>query len=239
LSETAARENTCCPTCRVKSSCIIAVSTGNGGNRPPRGFAVHEYQRGQVVFYEGTPALAVYCLICGGIKLQKAGSGREQHVIRILSAGDIMGYRPVLADEPYAATAVAFETTAICTIPRADFIDLMRRSPELSLELLRRLSRELRISEDQMLSQAHETVLQRTARVLQFLLVQSGGRKGDDERIGIPLRRMEIAQMVGTSPETLSRTLRKMGDRGIIKVTRGGIEVQNTEALKAFFRQRR
>lgn len=191
---------------------------------------VYEYDRGQTLFYEGHRASLVYSIYSGRVRLFKIGRKDEETTIRLLGPGDIVGYRAMLANEPYAATAEAVEASTVCAISQETIFSLLRQSPELAFEMLARLARELRTSEDQLISLLQESVKQRTARLLLWLSKKSGSSGSDS--IDIPLRRKELAQMVGATPETLSRTLRQFADRGLIELTRSKILIRNALPLQ-------
>ncbi len=193
---------------------------------------VHEYKRGQAIFYEGNPAFAVYCVYSGRVKLYKVGKQGGEQIIRLMGPGDVMGYRSMLAHEPHLATAEAIERTIVCTISKSTFLDLVRRASDLSLSLLVKLAQQLRTSEEQILGLTQESVRQRTARLLLFLLEGDGKKSRKGTHINVPLLRREMAQMIGTTPETLSRSLRYFVRCGIVRLTRSNIFVTNRSALQ-------
>lgn len=197
----------------------------------------HEYQRGQIIFYEGTPPLAIYCIHSGIVKLYKAGKDGTHIMIRILGPGEVMGYRAFIANETYAATAEAVDNTTVCTITRDTIDDLLQSDTKLTLRFLSQLATELRVSEDQMVSRLQDTVRQRTARFLLWLRESVGNRSREKDKIDVPLLREEMAQMVGTTPETFSRTLRSLSKDRIIGYDRRSISILKPRALKAIARE--
>ncbi len=143
-----------------------------------------------------------------------------------------MGYRALFANEPYAATAEAVETTTTCGIPKTTLFALLEKSPQLSFQILKKLSKELRTSEEKMLSLVQESVKQRTARLLLSFWEKSGGNLRIEAQIRVPLLRKEMSQIIGTTPETFSRTLHHFAQRGIVRLTRSEIFLTNLEALQ-------
>jgi CRP-like cAMP-binding protein len=192
----------------------------------------HEYLRGQVIFYEGNPSLAVYCISSGAVKLYKNGRGDTKVAIRLLGAGETLGFRAVIANEPYAATAEAVEKTSVCAIPREIFDEVIRNDTETAFRLIEKLAAELRISEDEFVSRIQLSAEQRVARFLLWTLENLNTPSKDPNRIALPLLRAEIAQLVGTTPETLSRVLGNLSGRKILKVERKSIMVTNPRALR-------
>lgn len=222
-----------CQLCKIRSSAVFNSMNEREVERLNENKTTHEYRRGQVIFYEGNPALAIYCVHSGMVKLFKTGYSGEEFVIRLLGPGEIIGFRALLADEPFAATAQAVSDTQVCIISKESFLGVLNSSMELSSKIMARLAVDLRISEEQFLSRAQETVKQRTARMLLHLLETSDGLSADNSRISVPLLRSEMAQVVGTTPETLSRTLRSLAQKGILKLTRSDISVTDVAKLRS------
>jgi len=222
-----------CQLCKIRSSSIFSSINEQDVKKLNNCKTTHEYKRGQVIFYEGNPSLAVYCVHSGIVKLFKTGYSGEEFVIRLLGPGEIIGFRALLADEHFAASAQAVSDTQICIISKEDFLDVLNSSTELSFNVMAKLAVDLRIAEEQFLSRAQETVKQRTARMLIQLLETSNELSESDSRISVPILRSEMAQVVGTTPETLSRTLRGLAQKGIIKLTRSDISVTEADKLRS------
>jgi CRP/FNR family transcriptional regulator len=221
-----------CKTCNLKENNLFSVLNVDQLQRLDQIKSVREYQKGDVIFYENTPSFAMYCICTGWVKLYKVGSRAERHVIRLLGPGDTIGHNALLANEPYSTTAEVIETSFICTMPKDPFTGMLMESPQLSLNVMGKLAQELRSSEEQILILSQKSVQQRTAQML--LLLRKKSRNKDDKcvELRIPLRRNEMAQMIGTTPESLSRTLRQLAKRGILRVTRMDLCILDAEALK-------
>ena len=221
-----------CTACAARTRGLFSSLAGAQLLKLDRSKIAHEYSRGQIVFYEGNPPLAVYCISAGVIKLYKSGRGEKKIAIRLLGPGETLGFRAVIANEPYAATAEAVEKTTVCAIPQEVFADVIRTDMETASRLIGKLAAELRISEDEFVSRIELSVAQRVARFLLWTLETLQNPSKDSNRITLPLLREEIAQMVGTTPETLSRVFRDLSDRKILKLDRKTIVVANPRALR-------
>lgn len=192
----------------------------------------HAYAPGKPVFYEGNPAFAVYCIQQGTAKLWRGGSNGDEHVIRTRGKGDLVGARAVLAGGNYPVTAEPLEALIACTIPAEVFIELVRENQELAHRLLRKLAVETIETEVVILSRLMDHVRQRTARLL---LKQVGTRlrlAPGPTQIRLPWRRETMANLVGTTPETLSRTLHAFVAEGIIEVERQEVRIVDMRALE-------
>ena len=188
---------------------------------------------GKLLFREGEDASAVYCLKSGMVKLYKTGAQGEPCIIRLLGRGRLIGYRAVVAGEPFAASAEVVTEARACVIPRSLFLELLDHSKDATKRLLRHTAWELRVSEEQLLSIAQQTVRERTVRLLALFLAECAPVPARNVPIELPLRRSEFAQMVGTTPETLSRVLHRLADAGLLKLTRREILVRDPLRLQA------
>jgi CRP-like cAMP-binding protein len=209
--------------CRLSSEALSALEREKN---------VRVYDRGRAVYREGDPPFAVYCIRSGQVKLSRIGGRAEQQVIRLAGPGETIGYGAVLENRPYAETAEVVSPTVACAVSRQTLVRLLRESPDLAFALMAKLARELRFAEQQILSMSQESVRQRTANVLLMLSEGSGGAP----RIQTPIRRKEMAQMIGTTPETLSRVLKSFSERGVVSRTRIEIRIQDPVALRKLAR---
>jgi CRP/FNR family transcriptional regulator, polysaccharide utilization system transcription regulator len=198
---------------------------------------VLRYQPGQLIFAEGNPAFIVYHVYSGYVKLSKTGRNGEKLVIRLRGPGDIFGHRAILAGEPYTADALALEETSVCGIQRELFLEAIKQSSDFALRVMAKLGNDLRASEEQTMSITHENVRQRIARLLLFLIEHKEESRLNHLVIPNSLSRAEMAQMIGTTPETLSRMLRQFTDHGVIKTTRSEIHINNIQSLKRIIRE--
>jgi CRP/FNR family transcriptional regulator len=191
----------------------------------------HAYQRGQTIFHEGTPALAVHCIRSGTVKLSRRVGGGDEVVVGVLAPGELIGFRAVLADLAYGITAETLEPAVVCTIPRELFMGLVRESADLAIHLLKQLAREVRFTEEQLVERTRQSVSKRTARLLARLKQGSAPGFRASPRLGITMSREQMALFIGTTPETLSRTLHAFAGRGIVELDRKSIRVRDVAAL--------
>jgi CRP/FNR family transcriptional regulator, polysaccharide utilization system transcription regulator len=220
-----------CAVCGTRSSGLICGLNRRTQERVEQDKVTHVFRRGQLIFYAGAPAHALYVVRSGRVKVFRTWTGGEEQVLRLLGPGELLGYRPLLANEPYVASAEAVEDSSLCIIPAATVHELLREEPAAALELLAKLARELRLSEDLMMDLLHRPVRQRAARLLLMLLE-------DNRRAAEPailqsqhLRRLDMARMIGTTPETFSRVLREFAQRGIVALARDRIRVRDRSLL--------
>jgi CRP-like cAMP-binding protein len=226
-----------CQACTAGIIWLASCFTVDMLARLSRGRRPHAYKRGQQIYHEGTPALAVYCVHTGRVGLVRSGPHEHDVVVGVRAAGDLFGAREVLAQVPYGATAEVYEPALVCAIPAPVFLELIDEHPPLARRLLKRLAAESLSSEQSLSARTQECVVQRTARFVINLLSPCAPTDGRVERARLSLSREEMAHRIGTSPETLSRTLHRLANLGVFElVGRREIQVRNRSALERIAR---
>lgn len=175
------------------------------------------YRKGQVVFNEGAYPFGVYCINDGKIKLSHSGDDGREQIVRLVKAGDIMGYKALLSNERYTATATALEDSSICFIPKDLFLNILQKDASLSFEMMRILSSELRKAELKITHLAQKPVRERLAETLLFIK-ETYGLEADGHTLSVRLSREEIANLVGTATESAIRLLSEFKKDGMIEL---------------------
>ncbi len=212
------KKNRCCSTCEAGHRSILACLNPAQMKQLLAHKQEREYRKGQVIFYVGDELQHVFCIHSGFVKLYKVDRSGREMVIRFLGAGDVLGYRPILSNEPSAAEAECVVTCNVCLIPRSQFNDWLAESPELSTSLLRKLARDLRESEELWLIHASESAEVRLAHFLCQLVELSERAPGTVNSSRITIPKTEIARAAGLTPSTLSRILAKFAQGGHIRL---------------------
>lgn len=221
-----------CSECRAYPWSAFACLTERQLARLSDARTLRAYDPGQPVQYEGNPALAVYCIRQGQIKIWRLGHSGEQLVIGTRGPGDLIGYRTAIARRPCPVTAEPLERSFVCAIPRETFMDLVNESAPLCRELLSRMAVTSLKTESRLLERAHDLVRQRVARYLVQLLPDGPEEARPPHRLVMSMGREDMAHLIGTTPETLSRTLRAFADRGILELDRQEIRVLDLDVLR-------
>lgn len=188
------------------------------------------FRKGQVIFGEGAHPLGLYCVNNGKIKLSHRGEDGKEQIVRLSKEGDVLGYRALLTNERYNATAIALDDTEICFIPRDTFFNVLKNNPDLSFEIIKMLSTELRKAEDRITDLAQKPVRERMAEGLLFLK-ETYGFEADGSTINIILSREDIANLVGTATETAIRLLSEFKNDKIVEFIGKKIRILDYERL--------
>lgn len=185
------------------------------------------YPRNSVILFEDDPGDALYVVATGQVKVVLIGEDGREVILSVMGPGEFFGEMSLLDDEPRSAHVIAMEDSALAVLRREDFEGLLTQTPQIALALLRELSRRLRRADEKVGSLVLLDVQGRVARLLLDMAGEEGG-----ERITRRLTHHTIAQMIGSSRETVSRTMRELTDKGMIAVQRRDIVIRDRAALE-------
>ena len=218
-----------CVDCKNNSKIFCALSINEKENLS-KNKGGNFYKKGQAIFYEGNHSNGLYCIYKGKVKLSKLGERGKEQVVRFARTSDIIGYRALLSNEPYQATAVALEDCHVCHLSKEKFKELMCSNSNLSWNVMRLLSRDLKFAENHLINVAQKTVVERIAETL-IVLKTTFGFLEDGKTLDVSLSRTEIADVAGTTTETTIRTLSNLAQEGYIDLDRKFIRILNLEGL--------
>lgn len=186
------------------------------------------FKKGDSVFFEGDEGDGFYIVIEGNIKIFKLSVEGKEHILHFFGPGEPIGEVPVFSGQQFPANAVAIESSHLLFFPRPSFIDLISKNPSLSLKMLAMLSRRLREFTIQIENLSLKEV---PARLAAYLMLLSKEQE-TGEKIKLNISKGQLASLLGTIPETLSRIFSKMDSLGYINVNGRDIELLNPEGLE-------
>jgi CRP-like cAMP-binding protein len=178
---------------------------------------MNTYKKGQSLYLQGNPAFGLYCINSGKIKITKMGNDGKETIIRIAGPGDVLGHHNIFTDENYSTTATTIEETTVCFIDKKFVSSFIESEPSLSLNIIRKLTKELRASETRNAAMSQKNVRERLAELLLNLKSSYGIEESGRFRLDIKLTREEIASMVGTANETIIRFISEFKEEGLIQ----------------------
>jgi len=186
-----------------------------------------EVEKGTVIFFDGDESTGFYMVAEGKIKIFKTSlEGREQ-ILHIFGSGEPFGEVPVFHGQPFPANAVALNKSELLFFPRSEFIELVHNNPSIALNMLAMLSLRLRRFATQV---EHLSLKEVPGRLASHLLYLSEEQDHTDQVV-LDIPKGQLASLLGTSPETLSRIFARMSEEGIIKVNGKQITIMNRESL--------
>ena len=218
MAEKCDKQKINCTTCSTRLMGLFCALDREALSELSHHKVVNTYKKGQVIFYEGNNAVGLFCIYSGKVKLYKTGMDGRQQIVRIAGPGDLLGYRAVFASEPYHATAEAMEDATICCIDREAFFPVLNKNPELALNIIKKLAKELRAAEDLATSIAQKSVRERMAELLLILKESYGKPLKNGVMIDLWLTREEMAEMIGVTQETAIRLVSDFRKEGLIEV---------------------
>jgi CRP/FNR family cyclic AMP-dependent transcriptional regulator len=186
------------------------------------------YPKNSVILFEDDPGDALYVVRQGQVKVVLIGEDGREVILSVLGEGDFFGEMALIDDEPRSAHVIAMDDSTLLVLRREDFQGLLMQTPAIALAMLRELTRRLRRVDEKVGSLVLLDVNGRVARLLLDLADEAGG-----ERITRRLTHHTIAQMIGSSRETVSRTMRELVDRGMIEVSRRDIVIRDRAGLES------
>jgi CRP/FNR family transcriptional regulator len=188
------------------------------------------YQPGEVIVAETDLVKAFFVVVSGQVKLSKSSMDGKEQTLYLLGPGEPFGLCTAFATHDFPAEALALKKSDILTIPGPAVEEIVMKEPELLLNILKVLSRRLKESMSLIESLALKEIPQRLASFL--ILTQVRENKGKGGSIELPISHRELSKILGSTPEALSRALRKMQNDGILDVQGRMISILDYNALK-------
>ncbi len=196
-------------------------------------FSVRELRRRQDLFKQGdTEPLEIYVVLEGRLQVTRrtrTGQARAS----LIGPGETIGELSVFDPGPRASTATALESLRAAALARETFLVWAVNRPYVAERLLRVLARRLRRSGDDALDLMFVDVGARTAKVLLDLAERFGQPHPQGIRVDHGLKQEELAQLVGSSRETVNKLLREFSDRGWVDQVRGTVVLREPDRLRA------
>jgi len=192
------------------------------------------YPKGALLFLERQDARGVFILCDGEVKLSISSSEGKTLIMRVAQAGEVLGLMAALAGTPYEVTAETIHPCQVAFVRREDFLRFLASHPEASQGVVRQISSQYQGACEQLRTlglsaSAHE-------KLARLLLSWSAGiqqTKGVT-KIKLPLTHEEIAEFIGTTRETVTRTLSDFRLRHLVDIQGSTLMIPNRAALETF-----
>lgn len=189
----------------------------------------HKAARGQFVFMQDDPAERFYIVMSGKVKIFKTSPEGKEQVLLLPAPGESFGEAALFAGKKYPASAEVIESAELLSFSRQAFLDLIKTHPTLAVNMVARLS---------MLLHHLTQIIQRlsledvTTRLAGYILAQLPDEPtGQQDKVILSEKKMILASLLGTIPETLSRSLARLAQLGIITVEGSEITVHDLQKL--------
>lgn len=193
------------------------------------------YKKNDVVLMEEEAGTALFVIVKGKVKVARSSNDGREVILTILSESDFFGEMAILDGLTRSATVTAIEDSELFLIQRNDFLNLLREFPEISISLLQELTKRLRTADAKIKALSLKDAEGKVATVILQLADDIGKiKRGKVEIEKLPLQQ-DLANMAGTSRETISRTLHSFAKKGLIELDGSKLSILDYEKFKEKF----
>lgn len=192
------------------------------------------YKKNSIIVSEGNHGDSMYIVKSGKVKIYKTDVSGREIILGIKGEHKMFGEVTLFTDVKYPATVKTIEDSEILILENAEVEKIVKSSPELALAIIKVLSDRLLKSQQRIKELVMDDVYMRTARELLSLSEKYGKENGNSTELDLGLTREEIASMIGTSRETVSRVLSRFGSEGSISIKGRKINIVDETKLRGW-----
>jgi CRP/FNR family transcriptional regulator, dissimilatory nitrate respiration regulator len=199
------------------------------------GFAIlRPIAKDAYLFREGTPAEGFYVMQKGAINVHRVSVAGKEQVIHVFRTGESFAEASLASERGYPADARAVENSSVVVVPKAPFLELLTRRPDLGLRMLASMSQHLRV----LVSLVDDLTLKDVeTRFINWLLKRCPRDAVGPATIELGTTKRVLAAELGTSSETLSRTFARLRGEKLLEVKGTQLHTRDVEPLRARFRR--
>lgn len=190
--------------------------------------------RGATVFTEGEPGEGFHFIRSGKVKVIKLAADGREHILNILGPGEVFAEVLLFNDAPYPATVVAVEDSLVGVIRNRELEALLVQQPRLAVHIIRVMSKKLLYIQSKVKTFALADSQAKIAQTLEYLLERYGRQTGRGVEVALEINRQDIANMAGTTRETVSRVFRTLKDDGVLEDDERRIIVREPRRLRSY-----
>jgi CRP/FNR family transcriptional regulator len=187
-----------------------------------------QINKGEMVVSEGDEGRGFFIIAEGRIKVFKVSTEGKEQILHIFEPGQPFGEVPVFAGQRFPANAQAIDKARLWFFPRAAIVDLITANPSLALNMLSEMSRKLRLFAVQI---ENLSLKEMPARLASYL-IHLADEQGQAETVTLKTSKGQLASILGTIPETLSRIFAKLSATNLIRVEGKNITLLDREGLE-------
>lgn len=187
-------------------------------------------KKGEPIFEEGESTNGIFCVKDGVCKMTKLSANGKDQIVKLVKAGELLGQRSMISDEPANLTAIALEDMEVCFVPKNEIMQFFNQNNQFSMNVMKTICGDLKEADDHMVSMAQKNVKERLAETLIYLEDSFG--INEDGSLRIQLSREELAGMIGTATESCIRLLSEFNKIGLVDLTGKKITIKNKSQLK-------
>ncbi len=189
---------------------------------------VKEFEKNQFIFSEGDDGVGFYVIVKGRVKIYKMSPEGKEQILHILGPGEPFAEVAVFSGSPYPANAETMAASSLFFFPKDEFIKLISSNPSLAMNMLAALSIRLKQFSNMIEALSLKEVPGRLAAHLLYLSAQ----QEEASELRLDIAKVQLAGLLGTIPETLSRIFKKMNEQGLIESSGAAITILDRQGLE-------
>ena len=175
------------------------------------------YKKGEVIYYEDTPAFGFYYIKSGTIKIFSSDNSGKEVILRLATSGDIFGHGHLLGHKNHMNSSQAVEETTCHFIDGNEFQSMVLRDPNLMGLVMKKIGHELSLIQDRCVDLMKKNVRERLASYFHYMTTYHSEATEQGMKIRVHLSREEIASIIGTAHETAIRFIGEFKEMGLIR----------------------
>jgi CRP-like cAMP-binding protein len=193
------------------------------------------YHKENLILIEEEIGSSMFVILDGRVKVSRISDDGREVILSIMSEGDFFGEMSLLDGHTRSANVTAIDDSVLLVIRREEFLQMLHDYPQIAINLLKELAQRIRKGDEHIKSLSLQDAKGRVANTLLRISEDYGVfRKGQVEINELPLQQ-DLANMAGTSRETISRVIKTLIEQGYLKKERGKIIIIDYEKFKAIF----
>jgi CRP/FNR family cyclic AMP-dependent transcriptional regulator len=193
------------------------------------------FRKNGTIFMEGDPGEGFHYIRSGKVKVVKMAADGREHIINILGPGEVFAEVLLFNDAPYPATAVAVEDSAIGIIRNSDLEAVLIGHPRIAVHVIKVMSKKLLFAQMKIKSLAFSDSNAKIAQALENLARRHGKKTGRGLEIAIDITRQDVANLTGTTRETVSRVFTIMKKDKVLDDDERRIIVLDIDGLRQYY----
>lgn len=219
-----------CAICSKKQSKLFCDMRSGDLKQMAEQRSFMSYEKGDLLYEEGTISKWLYCIHTGKVKLHRVGLNGKTRITRVVGKGDIIGQFDSIGESKHSSSATAIEKSIVCLIPKK-YLTNELGNKYLHLPLIKVLSADINEVEKNMVSFSNGTAKNLIIKCL-LSLHEKFGLKEDKKTLDIYLTRKEYGEILGISTETVIRVFSQLQNDGFIVISGKEILIKNLKGMQ-------
>lgn len=191
------------------------------------------YRKDEMVFLQGDEGKELFVLLQGKVRISVHDERGREVILEVLEAENFFGEMALLDGQPRSASAQISSEARVFVLSRDAFARFLGQTPAIAMRLLAALSQRIRHADEAIENLALLSVKGRLARLLASWATKGSETPGSQVHLKLPMPKSQVAQMLGTSRETVSRLMTEMSEEGLFAMTGSALDIHDLAALRA------